>query len=224
MKCNYCNVIVDVNTTECPLCKHKLDGEVTGKQVKFPSIKKVSKAKKLVSRIIIALLLSSIFISGIVNYATFKYTNSYWSMIVIGASISLLLIYYFAARRWYVFSKSIFWSSMLISFLLVLIDSFSKEGVVTPTWSLDYTMPLIYAGSLIICFVFLFINRVYFSQFSFYTFLLVIINMLMLFRINKTEIVWPIIVCSGCAILVLILTALVLQDELKDEFKRRFHA
>lgn len=224
MKCKYCNVVVEVNTKECPLCKHSLEGEVTDKPVKFPSIKKVSKSKKIVNRIIIAFLLSCMFMAAIINYATFSFTNSYWSTIVVGSCLSLLLVYYFSSRKWYVFSKSIFWSSMIMSLLLVVIDSFSKEGYTNPTWSLDYTMPFIFCGSMIICTVFLFINKVYFSQFSFYTFLLCVFNLLLLLRLNKTETVWPIIASAGCAIFVLFLTSLVLQEELKDEFKRRFHA
>lgn len=225
MKCEKCNVYVKTLTDECPLCKHKLDkNETENLQLTFPSIKKYSRIKKIFQKIFVALMFSLMIICGLVNYATFEMYKSYWSVIAIFSCLLLLIIYKVTKRKWYEFAKTIFSSTLLVSCLLIIIDLFSIEGISKPTWSIDYTLPLILVSGLIASFSFLVINKHYFSQFIFYTIILIVLNLAMFFNINNTDVIWPILVCVCSAIIALVTLLVVLREKLKDEFERRFHA
>ena len=127
-------------------------------------------------------------------------------------------------RKWYEFAKTIFGSVVLTGCLLIVIDCFSIEGITKPTWSINYTLPILLASGLITSFSFLVINKQYFSQFIFYTIIFIILNLLMFINYKYTTVLWPILVCVCSAVIVLITLLVVLNDRLKDEFKRRFHA
>lgn len=224
MKCEKCNVTINTKTSECPLCKHKLVGSIDNLDLTFPSIKKYSRIKKIFQKIFVALMFSVMVISALINYVTFEIYKSYWSVIVVFSCIVMLVIYKITKRKWYEFAKTIFGSVVLTGCLLIVIDCFSIEGITKPTWSINYTLPILLASGLITSFSFLVINKQYFSQFIFYTIIFIILNLLMFINYKYTTVLWPILVCVCSAVIVLITLLVVLNDRLKDEFKRRFHA
>lgn len=224
MWCEKCGVHVKTETNDCPLCKHRLQEDNIVTYLTYPSLKRVSKVRKIFERIFAALMISCIIISGIINYATFELSNSYWSLIVIFSCLSLLFIYYRCKRKWHEASREIFYSSIFMAGLLICIDMFSKSNILAPSWSLDYTLPIIMSVSLLTCSVFIFIKKSFFKLFYGYTLLLCIINILLFFRLGYTNIKWPIIVSVSLGVLVLISSLIVLKENIKDELQRKFHA
>lgn len=223
MYCKSCNVKVETHTLVCPLCKRNLVEDDTLEVVNYPSIKKISNIRKLVRRIVFATCLSAIFICTMINFLTFN--GSYWAMVVDVGCLAVMLMFQISMRKWVRIGKTLFFGTISIIALLIVIDMFAyKDQVSSASWSLNYAMPLILAAALIANTVFLFLGNLFFSEFYSHAITLSVLNILTLIRINKTNILWPILVCSSLGIVVLMLMLFIFKEKLFEQFKRKFHA
>ena len=223
MYCKSCNVYVETHTLVCPLCKKNLIEDNTQEVVNYPSIKKISSIRKLIRRIVLAVCLSAIIICTMINLLTFN--GSYWATIVDVGCLAVILMFQFSMRKWVRLGKTLFSGTLCIIILLIAIDMFAyKEKVSSASWSLNYTMPLILAGSLITSTVFLFFGDLFFSEFYNHAITLSVLNILTLLRINKTEVIWPILVSASLGIVVIMMMLFIFKEKLFEQFKRKFHA
>ena len=60
MWCEKCGVHVKTETNDCPLCKHRLQEDNIVTYLTYPSLKRVSKVRKIFERIFAALMISCI--------------------------------------------------------------------------------------------------------------------------------------------------------------------
>lgn len=223
MYCKSCNVYVETHTLVCPLCKKNLIEDNTQEVVNYPSIKKISSIRKLIRRIVLAVCLSAIIICTMINLLTFN--GSYWATIVDVGCLAVILMFQFSMRKWVRLGKTLFSGTLCIIILLIAIDMFAyKEKVSSASWSLNYTMPLILAGSLITSTVFLFFGDLFFSEFYNHAITLSVLNILTLLRINKTDVIWPILVSASLGIVVIMMMLFIFKEKLFEQFKRKFHA
>lgn len=223
MYCKSCNVFVETHTLVCPLCKKDLTESQTLELVNYPSIKKYSSIRKLVRRIVFAVCLSAILICTMINLLTFK--GSYWATIVDASCLAVICMFQFSMRKWIRLGKTLFTGAMCIIALLIVIDMFAdKNQIRHATWSLDYTMPLILFASLMATAVFLFFGNRYFSEFYNHSIILSILNILTLIRINKTFVIWPILVSSSLGVVVIMMLLFIFKEKLFEQIKRKFHA
>lgn len=223
MYCKCCNVYVETHTLVCPLCKKNLIDDNTQEVVNYPSIKKISSIRKLIRRIVLAVCLSAIIICTMINLLTFN--GSYWATIVDVGCLAVILMFQFSMRKWVRLGKTLFSGTLCIIILLIAIDMFAyKEKVSSASWSLNYTMPLILAGSLITSTVFLFFGDLFFSEFYNHAITLSVLNILTLLRINKTDVIWPILVSASLGIVVIMMMLFIFKEKLFEQFKRKFHA
>lgn len=223
MYCKSCNVYVETHTLVCPLCKKNLIEDNTQEVVNYPSIKKISSIRKLIRRIVLAVCLSAIIICTMINLLTFN--GSYWATIVDVGCLAVILMFQFSMRKWVRLGKTLFSGTLCIIILLIAIDMFAyKEKVSSASWSLNYTMPLILAGSLITSTVFLFFGDLFFSEFYNHAITLSVLNILTLLRINKTDVIWPIFVSASLGIVVIMMMLFIFKEKLFEQFKRKFHA
>ena len=223
MYCKSCNVYVETHTLVCPLCKKNLIEDNTQEVVNYPSIKKISSIRKLIRRIVLAVCISAIIICTMINLLTFN--GSYWATIVDVGCLAVILMFQFSMRKWVRLGKTLFSGTLCIIILLIAIDMFAyKEKVSSASWSLNYTMPLILAGSLITSTVFLFFGDLFFSEFYNHAITLSVLNILTLLRINKTDVIWPILVSASLGIVVIMMMLFIFKEKLFEQFKRKFHA
>lgn len=223
MYCKSCNVYVETHTLVCPLCKKNLIEDNTQEVVNYPSIKKISSIRKLIRRIVLAVCLSAIIICTMINLLTFN--GSYWATIVDVGCLAVILMFQFSLRKWVRLGKTLFSGTLCIIILLIAIDMFAyKEKVSSASWSLNYTMPLILAGSLITSTVFLFFGDLFFSEFYNHAITLSVLNILTLLRINKTDVIWPILVSASLGVVVIMMMLFIFKEKLFEQFKRKFHA
>lgn len=223
MYCKSCNVFVETHTLVCPLCKKNLIEDNTQEVVNYPSIKRISSIRKLVRRIVLAVCLSAIIICTMINLLTLK--GSYWATIVDVGCLAVIVMFQFSMRKWVRLGKTLFSGTLCIIILLIVIDMFAyKEKVSSASWSLNYTMPLILASSLVTSTVFLFFGDLFFSEFYNHSITLSILNILTLLRINKTDIIWPILVSASLGIVVIMMMLFIFKEKLFEQFKRKFHA
>lgn len=223
MYCKSCNVKVETHTLVCPLCKKNLSEDDTLEVVNYPSIKKISSIRKLVRRIVLAVCLSTIIICTMINLLLFN--GSYWATIVDVGCLAVILMFQFSMRKWVRLGKTLFSGTICIIILLIVIDMFAyKDQVSNASWSVDYTMPLILASSLVTSTVFLFLGDLFFSEFYNHAITLSVLNILTLIRINKTVIIWPILVCASLGVVVIMIMLFIFKDKLFEQFKRKFHA
>lgn len=223
MYCKSCNVKVETHTLVCPLCKKNLIEDNTQEVVNYPSIKKISNIRKLVRRIVFAACFSAILICTMINILTFS--GSYWAAIVDVGCLASMLMFQFSMRKWVRLGKTLFSGTICIIILLIVIDMFAyKDQVSNASWSLDYTLPLILAASLVTSTVFLFFGNSFFSEFYNHAITLSILNILTLIRINKTSVLWPILVCASLGVVVLMMMLFIFKEKLFEQIKRKFHA
>lgn len=223
MYCKGCNVKVETHTLVCPLCKKNLIEDNTQEVVNYPSIKKMSNIRKLVRRIVFAACFSAILICTMINILTFS--GSYWAAIVDVGCLASMLMFQFSMRKWVRLGKTLFSGTICIIILLIAIDMFAyKDQVSNASWSLDYTLPLILAASLVTSTVFLFFGNSFFSEFYNHAITLSILNILTLIRINKTSVLWPILVCASLGVVVLMMMLFIFKEKLFEQIKRKFHA
>ena len=153
------------------------------------------------------------------------FNGVYWCTIVDAGCLAVICMFQFAMRKWIRLGKTLFTGTICITILLIIIDMFaSKDQIKEASWSLDYTMPLILSASLIATTVFLFFGNRYFSEFYHHSIILSILNILTLIRINKTTIIWPLLVSSSLGVVVIMLLLFIFKDKLFDQIKRKFHA
>lgn len=223
MYCKSCNVKVETHTLVCPLCKRDLKKDDTLEVVNYPSIKKFSNIRKLIRRIVFAASLSAILICTMINFLTFS--GSYWATIVDVGCLAVMLMFQFSMRKWVRIGKTLFSGTICMIILLIVIDMFAyKDQVSNASWSLDYTTPLILAASLITCTVFLFFGNLFFSEFYNHAITLSVLNILTLIRINKTDVLWPILVCASLGVVVIMMLLFIFKEKLFEQIKRKFHA
>lgn len=223
MYCENCKIYVETPTLECPLCKANLKESEIKAAVSYPSIKKISNIRKLIKRIISAILISTIIICTMINFVLFN--GNYWSTVVDVACIASLIMLQYAMRKWIRINKTIFTGSICLVILLIVIDIFAtSDSINKASWSLDYTLPLIFSVALISSTVFLFFGKLYFSEFCFTTVMLSIINILLLIRITLTPVKWPLIVSGSLGVVVIMLLLFIFRERFFDQIKRKFHA
>lgn len=223
MYCKSCNVKVETHTFVCPLCKRNLVEDDTLEIVNYPSIKKISSIRKLVRRIVFAVCLSAILICTMINFLTFS--GSYWATIVDVGCLATMLMFQFSMRKWIRLGKTLFSGTVSIIILLIVIDMFAyKDQVQSASWSLDYTTPLILAASLITATVFLFFGDSFFSEFYNHAITLSVLNIITLIRINKTDVIWPMLVCASLGVIEIMMMLFIFKEKLFEQFKRKFHA
>lgn len=223
MYCKSCNVKVETHTFVCPLCKKNLIEDDTLEVVNYPSIKRISNIRKLIRRIVFAVCLSAILICTMINFLIFN--GSYWSCIVDVGCLAVMLMFQISMRKWIRIGRTLFSGTICIIILLIAIDMFAyKDQVSSASWSLDYTMPLILASSLVTATVFLFFGNLLFSEFYNHSMTLAILNILTLIRINKTNVIWPILVCASLGVVVIMMMIFIFKEKLFEQIKRKFHA
>ena len=158
-----------------------------------------------------------------INILTFS--GSYWAAIVDVGCLASMLMFQFSMRKWVRLGKTLFSGTICIIILLIVIDMFAyKDQVSNASWSLDYTLPLILAASLVTSTVFLFFGNSFFSEFYNHAITLSILNILTLIRINKTSVLWPILVCASLGVVVLLMMLFIFKEKLFEQIKRKFHA
>ena len=72
--------------------------------------------------------------------------------------------------------------------------------------------------------MFLFLGDLFFSEFYNHSLTLSVLNIFTLIRINKTDIIWPILVSASLGVVVIMMMLFIYKEKLFEQFKRKFHA
>lgn len=222
MYCKKCNVHVKTNTLECPLCKKTLIEDEIKTIESYPNMKNYRIRREMMKKICNFICLFSSIVCAIINAVT--YDGTLWSLIVITSSLFALLCLSFMFKPGFNAGKYVLYMSFGIPILLILIEMFEgRNNIKIPTWSINYTLPLIMAFGLLVMMILMMCSRKLFADCITYFFILCIANSLMMFRFNHTNVTWPILLCILMVVFVLCFVIFFYGNRLKEEIQKKFH-
>lgn len=224
MRCKYCNIEIESKTKICPLCHEKLEDIDESLPLAYPE----KKSKRHVHRhftlgkIYTFVSLIVFLLSITVNYLTDK--RILWCYIV-GA----VLLYGLILIKNTVLSRNSVGIKVLVQTVCIFLLFVVIETVTATTsthWALNYAMPIIHLISTIVLTVLVACsisknrnNLISVMAFSFLGFLPIILY----FATDIVTVLWPAISTCVLSVIAILSTVIFGHNELKNEFKRKFH-
>lgn len=224
--CNKCQVNVNTNQTYCPLCHQKLTGENKLEYEFYPtSISKTREVLPLTKKILAFITITSIFVLIIINLAIYDQTPYLWCLIPVGA-----ILYFWSIVRYGILSKqNIAYRLALLTTLLIIILNLIDVNYTTideaKGWALNYVTPLaLFACNLAISFI-IWIKRINYREYLIYLITIVIFSIvpIILYLLDKIQILWPSVVAFNFAIFILLFIIFFFPKSIKEEIKKRLH-
>ncbi len=219
--CEKCKVHVTGSWKVCPLCQRPLtdDDSSLGKKDPFPFIPTVYHEFNLFFRI---LILASISV-GIISFAVnFLFPDSgFWSLFVAAGIACAWISLATAVRKRRNIPKTILYQVVLLSVFALLWDLLTGwRG-----WSLDYVIPILCLGAILVMAVTIKVMRQYISDYLIYFAMEAIFGVIpvlfLLLGILNTSI--PCVICVAGSLIALASLWVFSGKNLWEEFKRRLH-
>ncbi|HEX3038056.1 MAG TPA: DUF6320 domain-containing protein [Oscillospiraceae bacterium] len=220
-RCKHCNVIVDSQHPQCPLCSRVLEN--SGQSItQYPNYKKVYYQMNnfSVTKIFLFLTISVIVILLTINLLTIQHYACLWSLIPITC-----LLYVWITYRKVILSNSHLGSKILIEFfslsvLLLVIDicsGFSK-------WSTTYIIPFLSIALTLLLSIFA-ARKSHWQEYMGYLLATFFISLssFILFIFHLSSVVWTSVTAIVYTLLTVIGLIIFSDRKFKEEMKRRFH-
>lgn len=217
-KCNKCNVRVNINSLNCPLCKNILiDNEINDNI--FPTIANNYQKHNLLFKILGLISICGILICLFINYLINKEIS--WSGFVIAGIACFWLTLKLAIFKGNNFMSILFKEFNLIILITFLWDYFTDFH----KWSINYVIPFM----AIIYIFFIFIMQIFYRKKIKEYIVLVYLNclvgllsgFLLLFDIITVK--WPSVIAVNISIIILVFLAIFNNKHLRRELARKFH-
>lgn len=220
-RCKHCNVIVDNQHRQCPLCSLALENG--GQSItQYPNYQKIYYQMNnfTVTKIFLFLTISAIIILLTINLLTIQQYAYLWSLIPITC-----LIYVWITVKKVILSKANLGSKILIQFfsisvLLLVIDvytGFSK-------WSTTYIIPFLSIAMTLLLSIFA-AQKSHWQEYMGYLLATFFINLssfiLLLFHLSNE--IWTSVTAIVYTLLTVIGLIIFSNRKFKEEMKRRFH-
>ena len=219
-RCKHCNVIVDSQHQQCPLCSRVLEN--SGQSItQYPNYQKAYSQVKNSSgtKMLLFLTISSIVVLLTINLLTIQYYNCLWSLIPITC-----LLYVWITYKKVIMSKAHLGSKILIQFfsistLLIVIDAcigFSK-------WSTTYVIPFLSIAATLILSILA--RKSHWQEYMGYLLATFFINVssFILFLLHLSNAIWTSVTAMVYTLLTVIGLLVFSDRRFKDEMRRRFH-
>jgi hypothetical protein len=220
-RCKHCNVIVDNQHRQCPLCSRILDND--GESItQYPSYQKIYYQMKdfSITKIFLFLTISAIIVLLTINLLTIQYYSQLWSTIPI-----LCLLYAWITYKKTILSNTHIGNKILVQFfsisaLLLAIDicnGFSK-------WSTTYVIPFLSIALTLLLSIFA-ARKSYWQEYMGYLLATFFINLssIVLLFFHLSNAIWTSITAIVYTLLTVIGLVIFSDRKFKEEMKKRFH-
>ncbi len=222
--CEHCKVHIDTERKICPLCFNFLTVENNDEQFSnYPQRKLTIKKTNFWYKLLVFIGIAAILASVIVNIATHKDGQTWWSLYVVVG-----VLYFFSLARGTLFarinaSKKLLFQEVIVSFVLVAIDILSGNR----GWALAIVVPAICVATNTAIISIVLANRKNFGD-SFIAVVLCIILgcvpfILQLFGLIKWDVLWAPLSSCGYSGVILLGLLVFGWREIKEELKKRLH-
>ncbi|MEG0021261.1 MAG: DUF6320 domain-containing protein [Bacilli bacterium] len=218
-KCFKCNVMINTNTDDCPLCNTPLNKNENGKDV-FPILLTRYRSHELFYKI---LLLASIF-GGIlclaINYLVSK--DLKWSYFVIAGIVSFWITLIAGVRRRHYFLRMLFTEFniiLLVSFISNYFTGFNN------LWSLTYVLPFISVSYILSVFITRIFLKSPLKDYIIYIYINCLIGIIPIILVFKdvVKVAWPSIISASLSVFLMLILFIFNRKQVTQELERRFH-
>ena len=215
--CSKCKLDVRTEAEVCPLCQNKLSGEYNASQ--YPKIPTIYKQFEMFFKIWImasvGVAVACIAVNLIVDNL-----GIWWHYAVFGIFCIWVSIFHIIKRRKNV-PKAIMNQVLITAVLTIIWDLWTGwHG-----WSIDFVLPIMFTVAMIGMFVVVRSLRLKKKDYLLYLFMIIAFSIitLLFYALNLTQAVIPSVICFSSGIL--FFAALIIFDgnNMKEEFKKRFH-
>lgn len=220
-RCDACNVEILAPRVHCPLCEAPLVDDGSGGDARevYPVVPTTYKKYNLFFRILIFLSIAAVAVCLITNLA-FQ-TGGWWSLIVLAGVAYMWVTIIYGIRRVHRISRSILYQMLATSAVALLIDHlYGSYG-----WALDYVVPALCLFAMIAIAVIALVSRIGAEEFVIY----IVVNALLgivplaFVLIGLTDVRWPSMTCAILSVLCLIGVFIFGGEDVRQEFRKRFH-
>lgn len=216
--CYKCNVKINTNVEECPLCHNILEEKNKGENI-FPTIESKYQLREILEKIFKLLAISSVFISIFLNYVISKEIS--WSLFVVAGITSFFITLNITLKTRKNFMKLLFAEFNIILFSSILWDIFTGFY----KWSLNYVLPLTCISYIVAIFIMRIFFKYYIKDYVFYivTSCLIGLSPIILLIFNVVTVRWISYISVCISIFVIALMYVFNKKSLQKELERRLH-
>lgn len=216
--CYKCNVKINTNVEECPLCHNILEEKNKGENI-FPTIESKYQLREILEKILKLLAISSVFISIFLNYVISKEIS--WSLFVVAGITSFFITLNITLKTRKNFMKLLFAEFNIILFSSILWDIFTGFY----KWSLNYVLPLTCISYIVAIFIMRIFFKYYIKDYVFYivTSCLIGLSPIILLIFNVVTVRWISYISVCISIFVIALMYVFNKKSLQKELERRLH-
>lgn len=216
--CYKCNVKINTNVEECPLCHNILEEKNKGENI-FPTIESKYQLREILEKILKFLAISSVFISIFLNYVISKEIS--WSLFVVAGITSFFITLNITLKTRKNFMKLLFAEFNIILFSSILWDIFTGFY----KWSLNYVLPLTCISYIVAIFIMRIFFKYYIKDYVFYivTSCLIGLSPIILLIFNVLTVRWISYISVCISIFVIALMYVFNKKSLQKELERRLH-
>lgn len=216
MNCKKCHIEVDAPSKTCPLCKSKLEGEIT--YTTYPIIKRKLNSnfvRKLVLLISIIVAITVLIINKIVT------PNISWASFVVAVIVSSYVVF------WSIMDgrKKVLNLLFTLNFIALILAFFWDYYTGYHGWSLNFVLPSLCISYGIFLIVLRFVSYFAFKENSTYIYINVFLEFLPLILLYKEIVTFKPLAIISCILGLANLLILILFDgsRFKDDLEKKLH-
>lgn len=217
-KCKNCDVNIACDSKVCPLCKNQIEG-VSVISNTYPKITFSASKYNLILKIYAVLSILGILVSIIVNLLTLK--NVLWSLICIaGILYSWSVINHVVSKNYNVASK-ILVQTLTISLLIIAID----YAIGFSGWSVNFVIPSLTITANVTILILVLVNRMKWRNYVRYQMVMLTLGFIpiILYLLDVEQVMWTALVSAIVSLVILLVTIIFSDRNVKNELKRRIH-
>ncbi|OBZ13181.1 DUF6320 domain-containing protein [Bacillus sp. FJAT-26390] len=220
--CSRCNVLVDDQHDQCPLCSKPL-GYKGSSPTGYPSYEHYYQETKVftVAKLFLFLTIAAIILAITINLLTLHINPYLWSAIVTTG-----LLYASVAIKHTIMSKAhigrkVLFNYTALSFFLLVIDIFADFT----KWSTNYAIPLFGMGATLVMTLLAIVQKSLWRDDIGYLLAMFFVSLCpaLLFVFQLSNVIWPSVAAIVYSLLTIIGMIIFSDRKFKAEIKKRFH-
>ncbi len=217
-KCVSCNVNIENNLQNCPLCNAKTEA-ISDEYVNgYPNVKRTY-VYELICKILLYFSIAGSLVCIVIN--NYVSRENPWSLISIVGQFYLYFSMKYILRKNRFIPIFILIQIVLIGVVVLVIDfSVGWKG-----WSVNFVIPFAIVGGMITLSVISIFKFRKYSEYIFYIFIIGLIGTFPLFSLifKLSSVVWPGLLCFLYSVCTIIFMFVFLGRRFNNELKRRLH-
>lgn len=217
--CPHCHIQVGGSAQYCPLCQNPLVG--TPEPDRYPKVVPPARQASLFYRIAAFVLLGAAVICGVVDYIMIEGRHMHWSLLVLIGAVGVLLLLRALLRQGRNAPKLLFQILIGTSLIVTFADYYAGWNGI----AIDAIVPILCSVTLVLNFIFAFVNRRFTENSLVYLLLNIVIGVLpyvaLLISSSHTPGLW--LICLIVSIITFLGLAIFKARDLWAELQKRLH-